>query len=343
MSSSTYDAMEAGFMHESIAAKINQLCKPPGSLGGIEAIAHHLCRIQQTVTPVTRPRHVCIFAADHGVVRQGVSAWPSEVTAAVTDVMVQGRTASGVFASALQCSYEVVDVGLLRACNSPIIHSAKRRSTGDLMVESAMTLADFEHAWQTGVLRAALAADAGNRILIGGEMGIGNTTPASCIIALLCFVESDQVVGRGAGIDDAGLERKREVVAEAVKRVRQSGSTAPQQIAIEVGGLEIVALAGFYWEAARRGLTIVLDGLIATSAAVLANAIYPGTSEKMIAGHRSTEPGHLAALEQLKLEPVLDMQLRLGEATGALAALPLLDLAAAMMNSMASLSELRLA
>ncbi|XZE34765.1 nicotinate-nucleotide--dimethylbenzimidazole phosphoribosyltransferase [Pirellulaceae bacterium SH501] len=335
------NSSDGAFMPESIAAKIDQLCKPPGSLGRIEAIAHHLCRIQRTLTPVTFPRHVCIFAADHGVVQQGVSAWPSEVTAAVTDVMVQGRTASGIFASTLQCGYEVVDVGLLRACNSPIIHSAKRRSTGDLMIESAMTLEDFEHAWQSGVARAAKAADAGNRVLIGGEMGIGNTTPASCLIALLCNVESDQVVGRGAGVDNAGLDRKRKVVVAAMKRVRQLGSITPQQIAIEVGGLEIVALAGFYREAAQRGITIVLDGLIATSAAVLANAINPDTCEKMIAGHRSTEPGHLAALEQLKLEPVLDMQLRLGEATGALAALPLLDLAAAMMNGMASLSELR--
>jgi nicotinate-nucleotide--dimethylbenzimidazole phosphoribosyltransferase len=325
-----------------IAERINQLCKPPGSLGALEAIAHRLCRIQQTLKPVTQPRHVTIFAADHGVVRQGVSAWPSEVTAAVTDVMGRGRTASGVFANALQCSYEVVDVGLMRSCESPIINAAERRMTGDLMIESAMTTAEFDHAWQVGAERAARAAEAGSKILIGGEMGIGNTTPASCLIALLCNVESDRVVGRGAGVDDAGLQRKREVVAKAVKRVRALGSLTPQQIGAELGGLEIVALAGFYREAARRSLTIVLDGLIATSAAVLADSIFPGTCENMIAGHQSTEPGNLAALETLKLEPVLNMQMRLGEATGALAALPLLDLAAAMMNNMATLSELSL-
>jgi nicotinate-nucleotide--dimethylbenzimidazole phosphoribosyltransferase len=230
----------------------------------------------------------------------------------------------------------------MRSCDLPIINAAGRRSTGDLMIESAMTMAEFDHAWQVGVARAAKAAEAGNKILIGGEMGIGNTTPASCLIALLCNVESDLVVGRGAGVDDAGLQRKREVVAKAVKRVQAMGSLTPHQIGAELGGLEIVALAGFYREAARRGLTVVLDGLIATSAAVLADSIFPGTSDNMIAGHQSTEPGHLAALQKLKLEPVLNMQLRLGEATGALAALPLLDLAAAMMKDMASLSELGL-
>lgn len=325
-----------------ISERIDQLCKPPGSLGAIEKIAHRLCHIQRTLHPTTRPCHVSIFAADHGVVGQGVSAWPSEVTAAVTDLMARGRTASGVFANALQCSYEVVDVGLLRDCDGPVVNAAMRRSTGDLMLEPAMTMDEFEHAWQVGMTRANLAADAGNSVLIGGEMGIGNTTPASCLIALFCDLEIDHVVGRGAGIDDAGLERKREVVAEAVRRVRSLGALTQQQIGAEAGGFEIVALAGYYAGAARRRLTIVLDGFIATSAAVLAEAISPGTCQYMVAGHQSTEPGHLAALHKLRLEPALNMQLRLGEATGALAALPMLDLAAAMMNDMATLSELSL-
>jgi nicotinate-nucleotide--dimethylbenzimidazole phosphoribosyltransferase len=323
-----------------IADRIDQLCKPPGSLGAIESFAQQLCQIQRTFNPKTKPRHVSIFAADHGVVRQGVTAWPSEVTAAVTEVMGRSRTASGVFAGSLGCSYEVIDIGLLRPCSAPVVDAAKRRSTGDLLIEPAMSTADFEHAWQVGVERASTASAAGNRLLIGGEMGIGNTTPASCLIGLLCNVESERIVGRGAGIDDAGLIRKREVVAHAIQRVRSLGDVDPKRIACEVGGLEIVALAGFYYAARCCGCTILLDGLIATSAALLVDAMFPGTRESMIAGHQSAEPGHVTALEQLQLKPVLDLGMRLGEGTGALAALPLLDLAAAMMCDMASLSEL---
>lgn len=329
-------------LHQQINNRIDQLCKPPGSLGAIEAIARQLCQIQRTLNPITKPRHISVFAADHGVVRQGVTAWPSSVTAAVTEVMGRGRTASGVFARSLDCSYEVVDVGLLKSCSAPVIDCAGRRSTGDLLSESAMTIEDFDHAWQVGVKRASIACDAGNKILIGGEMGIGNTTPASCLIGLLCDLESETVVGRGAGIDDEGLIRKRAVVTKAMQRVRQLNDLTPQQIACEVGGLEIVALAGFYYQAAISERTILLDGLIATSAALLVDAMFPGTRDWMIAGHQSAEPGHVAALEKLQLKPILNMQLRLGEGTGALASLPLIDLASAMMNDMATLQELNL-
>lgn len=329
-------------LQKQITDRIDHLCKPPGSLGGIESIAQQLCLIQRTLNPVTRPRHVSVFAADHGVTRQGLTAWPSEVTAAVTEVMGRGRTASGVFARALHCTYEVIDVGLLRPCSSPVIDSAGRRSTGDLLVEPAMSIDEFDHAWQVGVQRAVIACDAGSKLLIGGEMGIGNTTSASCLIGLFCNLESESIVGRGAGIDDAGLVRKREVVAKAMHRVRSLSGLTPKQIGCELGGLEIAALAGFYYEAAARERTILLDGLISTSAALLVEAMFPGTRQNMIAGHQSAEPGHIAALEKLQLKPLLNLQMRLGEGTGALAALPLLDLAAAMMSDMGTLAELKL-
>lgn len=331
-----------------IAERLNQHCKPPGSLGVLEWIAARLCQIQKTLHPATSPRHVTIFAADHGVTCEGVSAWPSEVTGAVAEVMGRARTASGVFARALHCSYEVVDVGLLKPCSSTVLDAAGRRSTGSLLQHSAMTPAEFDHVWRVGVERSTIACDAGSLILIGGEMGIGNTTSASCLIGLLCGAECEAIVGRGAGIDDAGLARKREVVENAMRRVRSRlnmsalSTSLAKQIACDVGGFEIVALAGFYSESAARGRTILIDGQIATSAAVLAEAMLPGTRDCMIAGHRSTEPGHMVALEKLQLSPILDLQMRLGEGSGALAALPLLDLAAAMMNGMASLSELDL-
>jgi nicotinate-nucleotide--dimethylbenzimidazole phosphoribosyltransferase len=195
-----------------------------------------------------------------------------------------------------------------------------------------------------GVDRANAAAAAGCRIVIGGEMGIGNTTSASCIVSLLTNVESGciaSIVGRGAGVDDRGLEKKIAVITDATNRVRSLKNVDAKRIACEVGGLEIVALSGFYTQSAERGMTILLDGFIATSAALLAQAMMPHVTDNMIAGHRSSEPGHQLSLSKLNLSPVLDLGLRLGEATGALTALPLLDLAATMMNEMATLEELK--
>lgn len=335
-------------LNDLISDKLDRLCKPPGSLGDLEAVAALLCRIQRTVSPETRPRHVCIFAADHGVTCEGVTAWPSEVTGAVVKVMRFGRSASGVFAQLLDCGYEVVDIGLLApvkehsiAPEFAIVDAAMRRGTGNILREPAMSMTEFEHAWSVGADRARIACEAGNRLLIGGEMGIGNTTAASCLIGLLTGVEPESVVGRGAGVGDEGLARKLQVVRSTIERVRALGCTSPKEIAAQVGGLEIVALAGFYTEGANRSATLLIDGLIAASAALVACAIDPIVGALMIAGHRSTEPGHIVALERLSLKPVLDLKLRLGEATGALAALPILDLATAMMNNMATLDELQ--
>lgn len=339
------------FDPDAVDRRLDQLCKPPGSLGAIEALARRLCLIQQTLTPQTRPRQVTVFAADHGVVDEGVTAWPSSVTAAVAGVMQQGRTASGVWARSLECDYEVVDVGLLSppASASGLIDAAARRGTANLMREAAMDEADFDHAWQTGASRAEAACQNGHRLLIGGEMGIGNTTSASCLIGLLELasrsggeaVESaEALVGPGAGATPEQLDRKRRVVATAIERVEALGTRDPKRIACEVGGLEIVALAGFFATGAALRATLLIDGVIATAAALIAEAIRPGTRHAMIAGHRSSEPAHRWALSRLGLEPVLDLGMRLGEGSGALAALPLLDLAAAMITDMATLDEL---
>lgn len=294
------------------------------------------------------------FAADHGVC-EGVSAWPSTVTAMVFDLMLQQRTASGVFARHLNCDYQVVDAGLLRPprpirqrCDQAsfsvnaidAVDGPLRRCTANFRTGAAMSEVDFHRMWEIGASHARSAMADGCRLVIGGEMGIGNTSSPSCLISLLTGASAEQTVGRGAGDDDAGLARKHEVVQSAIVRVRALGEIDAKRIACEVGGLEIVALAGFYAKAAELRLTILLDGFISTSAALVADALSPGSRKQMIAAHRSTEPGHMAALEHLDLSPLLDLNLRLGEATGALAALPLLDLAAAMINEMATLDEL---
>ena len=279
-----------------IEDRIANLCKPPGSLGAIEQVAGQLCLTQGSLQPKTRPRSVSVFAADHGVTQEGVSAWPSSVTQSVVQLMQTSRTASGIFSRALDCNYEVIDVGLLRPLSGydeVVLDRAQRRGSGNLRIERALSEDDFQNAWNVGTERAIAALDAGSRLLIGGEMGIGNTTPATCLITLLCGVDDDgeiaKLVGSGAGADSGQLEQKRGVVQAAVRRVRTAGIEQPKQIGCEVGGLEIAALAGYYTAAAERRCTIIVDGLIATSAALLANAIRPGTRRSMLAGHRSTD------------------------------------------------------
>jgi len=329
-------------------AKIDGLCKPVGSLGRLEWLAKRLCDSQQTLLPKTSPRHVIIFAADHGINQLSVSAWPSEVTGMVTAVMTKKKTASGVFAESLGCHYEVVDVGLMQplAVQTDAFFEERIASgTRNFIDQSAMTEQQFDLAWQVGVQCARRAIDRGAKVLIGGEMGIGNTTSATCLICLLCGLDSEMMVGPGAGIDGPGLQRKREVIRCAVERVRSLGDIPAKSIGCEVGGFELIALAGFYAEASRHRVTIVLDGLIATSAALLAFCLKSTSGREefcnqLIAAHLSTEPAHVAALQSMGLEPVLDLGMRLGEATGALALVPLLDLANAMLCDMATLKSL---
>lgn len=338
-----------GPSREEIQQRLGDLCKPPGSLGILERVAEQLCMTQKTLSPSTRPRSVSVFAADHGVTTEGVSAWPSTVTRAVTEQMQRSRTASGVFAKTLECKYEVVDVGLAQALeqyDSVALDRADRRGTANLRFEAAMSPTDFDQAWNVGAERAIAAIQDGNKLLIGGEMGIGNTTSATCLIALLCDVhgenEINAMIGQGAGADEAQLQRKHATVSAALRRVRDSGDLQAREVGRQVGGLEIAALAGYYATGASEGATILLDGVIATSAGLLAEYIQPGVRRRMMAGHCSTEPAHQIALNKLGLEPIQDLQMRLGEASGALAALPIVDLAAVMLSDMASLAELKL-
>lgn len=337
--------------YDSIRGRLDSLCKPPGSLGELERLAFELCRIQNTLEPTTKPRRMVIFAADHGVVAQGVSAWPSSVTAAVVEVMSTGRSASGVLAQTYGCDYQVVDVGCIR---QPFVMSEASRDsssnfksmpiaqgTCDLALGPAMTRTQFHAAWRVGKGLADEAADEGIRVVIAGEMGIGNTTSAACLVTLLTGISPQESVGRGAGIDDHGLNLKRAVVAQATDRARTWADKCDWKgVACEVGGFEIVAMAAFYVRAAQRELTIVLDGYITTAAALLAEKLYPGCSRYMLASHLSSEPGHLKSLETLNLTPFLKWNLRLGEGSGAILLIPLMDAAAAMLRQMATLDEL---
>lgn len=325
-------------------AHLDALAKPRRSLGTLETLAARLAVIQQRLDPVTRPRCITLFAADHGVVAQGVSAWPSAVTGLMIATILAGRASSTALAAAHGCTLRLVDVGAATPQAPP--HPSHFRAaaiapgTADLSQGPAMTAAQFDAAWAIGADEARCAVAAGNAILITGEMGIGNTTPAACLTALLTGLAPAVAVGRGAGADDAMLATKTRIVTAAVNAAGAHLIANPRTAIASVAGFEIIAMAGFFAAGAASGATLVLDGYVATAAALVAEHLAPGTARNLIAAHRSAEPGHTAALAHLGLEPLLDWQMRLGEGSGALVALPLLDSAAAILRDVALLSDL---
>ena len=332
---------------EEIRAHLDNLTKPPGSLGRLERLAERLCQVQGTLEPAGGPRRLVLFAADHGVLSEGVSAWPAEVTALMIRNIVGGGAASSVLAAASDTGIEVVDVGSLSPALEPadddVCHYLCRKvraGSRNLACEPALEVPEWRAAFEVGAERADAARDAGCRVVAAGEMGIGNTTPASCLAALLVGVPVEEAVGRGAGADDETLERKKQVVCRALERVRPGLESDAEAAIAAVGGLEIAAMAGFYATAASAGLTVVLDGFIATAAALAAERLGPGTAKALIAAHRSAEPAHGAMLDALGLEPTLEWDLRLGEGTGALLLMPMLDAAAAMVGRMATFDQL---
>jgi len=339
---------------EDIWRHLDGLTKPQRSLGRLEQLAMRLCEIQQTLMPVTMPRRLVLFAGDHGVVDEGVTMWPSQVTAMMVENIRRGGAASAALASATGTPVTLVNVGVagelrnesstngsrLLDPNVDYVDETIRRGTRNMKLEPAMTVDELDRALAVGWRHAQLAASQGARVVAAGEMGIGNTTSAACLAMLLADVPLDQAVGRGAGADYATLQRKCRIVKFAFKQAAIELYLNARTAIAAVAGFEIAAMAGFFLEAHEQGLTIVLDGYVASVAALVAEWIEPGAAASMIAAHLSEEPGHAAVLEALGLEPFLDWQLRLGEGTGALLLFPMLDAAAAMSGRMASFADL---
>jgi len=328
-------------MIDEIRAHLDALAKPRGAMGRLEALATELALTQRRIDARTSPRRAVLFAADHGCVGEGVSAWPSAVTQMMVATILSGRATSNALAAAADCPLRLVDVGMMgpRVAAGGFFRDA-RVADGSVPLGSghALTPVQFDAAWGVGAEEADAAINAGAVLLIAGEMGIGNTTPAACLTALLAGIAPEAAVGRGAGADDAVLAAKRRVVAAAVAR---AAAMPDRRAAIaSVAGYEIAAMAGFYATGAARGVTVLLDGYVATAAALIAEALVPGSARAMIAAHRSAEPGHGAALTALGLQPVLDWEMRLGEGSGALTALPLLDAAAALLNDVVRLDQI---
>lgn len=352
MTQSPFDAAAAAVRPIDLAgagaaadARTDLLTKPRGSLGRLESLGTQLAAIARTCPPPV-PQHttVCVFAGDHGVLAQGVSPWPAEVTAQMVANFCAGGAAVTVFARQAGADVLVTDVGVATPIptDSPrMLRRTIRPGTADLAAGPAMSRQEARAALDVGAEVAALAVDGGSQMLVTGEMGIGNTTPAAALIAALTGHAADEVTGRGTGIDDETLRRKTNIVRSAVARLDRGA--APLTVLAEVGGLEIAALAGLIVGGAAAGVPVLVDGVIAASAALVACAMVPEARDYLIAGHLSAEPGAAAALRHLRLEPLLDLGMRLGEGSGATLAIPLVQAAARVLSEMATFGEAQVA
>ena len=320
-------------------ARLASLTKPPRSLGRLEWLAARLCAIQETLSPRAAPRRVAVFAADHGVTVEGVSAYPAGVTAQMVGNFLRGGAAINALARAAAADLYVVDVGVagpidVAAGNALFLSRRVREGTRNIADGPAMTPGELEAAIDAGLEAADMAAADGVAIFACGDMGIGNTTAASAITASLAGAPAGDVTGRGTGIDDETYARKVGVVTRAL-HVNRPGR-GPLDVLRTVGGFEIAAIAGACIGAAAHRMAIVGDGFVATAATLAAAGLCPPFLDYWFAGHRSPEPGHRVQLAMLQHAPLLDLDMRLGEGTGAALALRLFDAAAGVMNEMAT-------
>ncbi len=315
------------------------LTKPPGSLGRVEEIAAWIaaCQHRCPPEPITNPA-VVVFAGDHGVAKAGVSAFPPEVTAQMVANIAAGGAAVNVLARSTGASVRVVDISVDADTTPEVSRYKVRRGSEDLRVTDAITIAEARSAMAAGRAIVDDLVDSGADLLIAGEMGIGNTTPATVLIGTITRREPVEIVGRGTGIDDTGWMRKTAAIRDGMRRAR-SVTHDPLALLAAVGGADLTAVAGFLAQAAVRRTPVILDGVVITAAALVANELAPGASRWWLAGHRSVEPAHALALEHLDLEPVLDLSMRLGEGSGALMALPVVTSAVELLGSMATFGE----
>ncbi|MGL4575478.1 MAG: nicotinate-nucleotide--dimethylbenzimidazole phosphoribosyltransferase [Burkholderiaceae bacterium] len=311
---------------------IDHKTKPPGSLGALEALAVQLGMIQQTTRPTASPAALLLFAGDHGVHAQGVSPYPQAVTAQMVANILAGGAASSVLAAQHGIALTVVDVGVAAPlpAHKNLTQAKVRAGTRDLSVEPAMLEAEVHAALAAG--RAAVSASNANVMLIG-EMGIGNTTPATAIACALLDLPPAQITGPGTGLNIDGIAHKAAVIERALAL---HSARDPHAVLRNLGGLEIAAMCGAYLQAAQLRKVILVDGFIATAALLVAARMQPQVLEFCVFSHNSGEPGHRILLNMLGAKPLLDLGLRLGEGTGALTAYPLLVSACAILNNMAS-------
>ncbi len=297
-----------------IAERAGRVLRPPGALARLDEIAVHVGAWQRTASPRVEHPAVVVFAADHGVAAAGVSAFPADVTASMLAAVEAGRATINVFAGATGASIEAVDVGV-------------GRPTGDIRVEPAMDRERYAEAVRAGADAVDRAAGSGADLLVVGELGIGNTTAAAAIVTATTGADPADVVGRGTGVDDDGLGRKIDAVTAAVARIRPAAG--PDEVMREVGGAELAAMAAAIARARHRRLPVLLDGFLAGAAALLIAEGADGALDHCLPAHRSSERGHRLVLDHLGLTPIVDLDLRLGEGSGAAVVIPIVAMACA--------------
>ena len=325
---------------EQAEARQQQLTKPAGSLGRLESVAVQLAGLQGRVKPSMDQLWIAIFAGDHGVVAEGVSAFPQEVTGQMLHNFVNGGAAISVLARQLGASLEVVDLGTITPSLSlpGVRHLNIGAGTANFVNGPAMTQAQGERALQAGRDSVQRAMAAGAQLFIGGEMGIGNTTAASALACALLDCPVVHLTGPGTGLNAAGVSHKTQVIERALALHSAQRGDALQTL-FNLGGFEIAALVGAYLACAQEGVAVLVDGFICSVAAVVAVRLNPHCREWLLFGHRGAEPGHRHVLEALHAEPLLDLGLRLGEGSGAALAVPLLRLACDLHGQMATFAE----
>ena len=328
-------------------ARLASLATPPGALGRLGELGVWLSACQGEVPP--RPvEHVrlVIFAGDHGVAAHGVSAFPSAITGAMVRTFLAGRAGVSALAEVHGVSVRVLDLGvdedfadLPDDVRATLTAHKIRRGSGAIHLEDALTREQVQAALAVGAAVAAEEVAAGCDVLLSGDMGIGNTTPAAALVAAGLGLPAEEVVGRGTGIDDAGLARKAEVVQTALDR---AGARAddPIETLAALGSADLAATTGYLLAAAEAGVPVLLDGLMSVACALTATRIDPAAGGWFAAGHRSTEPAQMLALDKLGLVPLIDLSMRLGEGSGAVAAVPVVRSAVAVLRDVALLSEL---
>lgn len=323
-------------MGQQVAAYLDTLTKPQGSLGRLEEFVIELGKMTGQAFPeVSRPG-VIVFAADHGITEEGVSAFPQEVTVQMVYNFLNGGAGMNVFSRLIDAEFAVVDIGVGADLEAEGLTIRKvRYGTRNFYKENAMTREEALQALQVGFEEGEKMIAKGVKCLILGEVGIGNTTPSSAISAVLSGQDMQGLVGAGTGLVSEGVLHKQKVIAEALAN-RQPDPNDALDVLMKVGGLEIAGMAGAMLAAASNRVPILVDGFIASVAALIANGLAEGAAKYMFVGHKSAEPGHKAALALLGKEPIIDLGLRLGEGTGAAVAFPILKAATHMLKEMAT-------
>lgn len=325
---------------EEARARQDQLTKPRGSLGQLETLSIQLAGIMATDRPRLARKAIIVMAGDHGVAREGVSAYPSEVTPQMVLNFLHGGAAINVLARQAGARVTVVDIGVA-VDFEPLPGLIRRKvapGTANMAVGPAMTRSQAEQAIQVGIEVVQAEIEAGLDLVGTGDMGIGNTTPSSALTAVFTGLPVAQVTGRGTGVDDAGLERKIKLIEQAIALNRPYPSD-PLDVLAKVGGFEIAGLVGVILGAASRRVPVVVDGFISGAAALVAAELAPDVKPFLIGSHQSVEIGHQAIYQRLGMHPLLNLDLRLGEGTGAALAFHLLDAAVRILDEMATFSE----